>query len=147
MAEQGEHIELTGFFAQMLGSWYPKGCVVGVMDDESGARAAVADFHAAGFAYEDVRLFTGDEVLGIDAQIRSQQNPVQRVLMRVTGGTDEGTAMQMFLDEARAGHHIVIVRVGDRDTPDPRVRPIMQAHHAHSIRVYGKATIAQVGPA
>ncbi len=147
MAQQGEHIELTGFFAQLLGSWYPKGCVVAVINDEDAARAAVADFRAAGFVEDDVRVFTSDEVLRTEEQIRKQANPLQRVLMGATGGTDEGMATRQYLDEARAGHCIVVVRVGQRDTPDPRIRPVMEARGAHTIRVYMDFTIAQVGPA
>ena len=147
MVQRGEHIELTGFFAQLFGSWYPNGCIVAVINDEHQARAAVAELRAAGFAEDDVRCFTGDEVLHIDAQIVAQLNPVQRLMMRASSGTDEGTAMQQYLDEARAGHTIVIARVGHRDTPDPRVRPILEAHHAHTIRVYTDFTIVQVGPA
>lgn len=146
MADE-ERIEFTGFFAQLFGSWYPKHCIVAVIDDEAAARAAVADFAAAGFAEDDVRCFTGEEVTRIDAQVHRQRNAVQRVIARATSGTDEGVATQQYLDAAREGKNIVIVRVGDRDTPDPRVRPIMMAHHAHTIRVYGDLTMAQVGPA
>lgn len=141
-----ERIEFTGFFAQLFGSWYPKNCVVAVIDDEAAARA-VAAFAAVGFAEDDARCFTGEEVTRIDEQVHKQQGMMWRVMARATSGTDEGVAAQQYLDAAREGKNIVIVRVGQRDTPDPRVRPIMLAHHAHTIRVYGDMVIAQVGPA
>lgn len=141
-----QRIELTGFFAQMFGSWYPKNCVVGVINDEAEARQAIADLQAVGFGADDMRLFTGPEVVQIDAQIRAQQNVAQRAVTAITSGTDEGMAMQSYLDEAHQGHHIVVVRVGHRDTPDPRVRPIMQAHHAHMVHVYGDLEIVEARP-
>jgi hypothetical protein len=141
-----QRIEFTGFFGQMFSSWYPKNCVIGVIDDEEEARQAITDFRAAGFEADDVRLFPGAEVMQIDAQIRKQWNPVQRVMATISSGTDEGAATQTYLDEARKGHTIVAVRVGHRTTPDPRVAPIMQAHHAHTIHMYGDFAITEVRP-
>lgn len=121
-------IALTGYFAQMYGSWYPMHCVVGVMDDDAEAQQVVTDFHTAGFGVDAVRLFTGAEVTQIQTQIGAQRNPIQRVTASLTRGTDEGMAAAADRDEAAQGHHIVVVYVGKRDRPDPRrVAPVMPA--------------------
>lgn len=137
------HIELTGFFAQMYGSWYPLHHVVGVIDDDVEARQAVVAFHTAGFAVEDVRLFTGVEITRIQTQIGAQRNPIQRVTASLTSGTEEGIAGQAYLDEAAQGHNIVVVYVGKRDGPDPRVVPVMRAHHAHIVHTYGDSVMVE----
>jgi hypothetical protein len=139
-------IELTGFYGQLYDNWYPRHCAVGVIDDEAEARHAVADFEAAGLDRGDVRLFTGPEVAWIDMRIREQRHLIQRVTAAVTGGTEEGIANRTYLDEARRGHNIVVARVGDGKTADPRVVPILRAHHAHTILVYGESTIEEIRP-
>lgn len=140
------HIELTGFYGQLYDNWYPRHCAVGVIDDDAEARRAVADFEAAGLGQEDVRLFTGAEVEWIDMRIRAQRHLIQRVTASITGSTEEGVANRTYLDEARRGHTIVVARVGDGKTADPRVVPILRAHHAHTILVYGDRTIEEVQP-
>jgi hypothetical protein len=137
-------IELTGFYGQLFDNWYPRNCAVGVIDDEVEARRAVADLEAAGLSPEDFQLFTGPEVEWIDMRIRAQRHPIQRVTAAITGGTEEGLANRIYLDEARRGHNIVVVRVGDGKTANPRVVPILRAHHAHSIAVYGDRTIEAI---
>jgi hypothetical protein len=137
-------IELTGFFGQLFDNWYPRHFAVGVIDDEAEARRAVADLEAAGLGQEDVRLFSGAEVTRIDLRVRAQRNLIQRVTAAITSGTDEGMANQVYLDEARRGHTIVVARVGDSKTADPRVVPILRAHHAHSISFYGDRAIEEI---
>jgi hypothetical protein len=117
---------------------------VGVIDDEAEARRAVADLEAAGIGPEDVRLFTGAEVARIDMQVRAQRHLIQRVTAAVTASTEEGMANRTYLDEARRGHNIVVARVGDGKNADPRIVPILRAHHAHTISVYGDRAIEEI---
>ncbi len=138
-----ERIELRGLFAQMLGVWYPKNYVVAAIDATAGA-AAVKALLSSGFGSNSIHLHDGPGVCQIRAAIYEQRTPLQRAGATVTRAlTDEGLLSQEYFEEAEAGASIIAVLA-----PEPRLvteaGPILEAHGARRIRLYGTKTITDL---
>lgn len=126
--------EFTGALGNASGRYYPKGWIVAVIHERAQAEQAAEELRAAGFADEDVRLFSGAEVLELDRAFNEQRSLGQRL-----GGllpSDQGAAQQEYLDEARRGRHFVLVHASGPEMERPRA--ILASHRAHVMRHYGE---------
>jgi hypothetical protein len=133
--------EFTGALANAWGRYYPKGWVVAVIHERAQAEQAAEELRAAGFADEDVRLFSGEEVLELDRAFNEQRSLGQRLGALLP--SDEGAAQQEYLEEARRGHHFVLVHASGPETE--RARSVLASHRAHAMRHYGDLAITDLG--
>lgn len=130
--------EFTGALGNAWGHYYPKGWVVAVIHERAEAERAAEALRTAGFADEDVRLFSGREVLELDRAFDEQRSIGQRL-----GGllsSDEAAAQQEYLDEARRGRHFVLVHASGPE----RAGAILASHEAHAMRHYGDLAITDL---
>jgi hypothetical protein len=116
-------------------TWNPQGCLVSVIDDQAEAREAARALRDAGFGAEDVRLASSREITEIGAG-RSRCGLLARLLTGLGSLGDEGIVGAAYLDEARRGHHLLIVHA-PRPGRRRRAHAIATDHGAHRILYYG----------
>ena len=125
----------SNFPQRPSGAIYPKHYVVGVINDPQ----------EAGFAHHDIRLFHNEELIEHVQQAEKRRNPLQRLVATFQQGTDEGDDTQVYVEEARLGHHILNVYASNEAQVE-RVRDIITTYHAHTIKYFGTWTIADLHP-
>jgi hypothetical protein len=133
--------EFTGPLATAFGTYYPKGYVVAVIHERANIDHARAALESGGFAREDVRVFTGAEVLEIDRRYHEQAGLVQRIAGHIA--SDERTAGQEYLEEARQDRHIVTIHATTTEQVHA-AQSILKEHSGHLIRYYGKLAITDL---
>jgi hypothetical protein len=123
----------AGPLANHFGTYYPTGYVVAVLEPEAVA-GAVDALHAGPCAPDEVRPFSGQEVLDIAAAVERTQSPLQR--LEAALASDEGEAQSEYLDEARRGRSFLVVHAPDTGQAE-RVSRVLAAHGARRMRHYG----------
>jgi hypothetical protein len=123
----------SNFPERPSGVIYPKNYVVGVIDDPQEAERAVQALQEAGFTHQDIRLFHNEEVIAHVQEAKKRRNRLQRLVAAFQQGTDEGDDIQVYVEEARLGHHILNVHAAN-DAQVERVRDIITTYHAHTIK-------------
>lgn len=125
------------------GSIYPKGYVVGVVDDLQEAEQEIRALQDAGFALEDIHLDRSEEMLRREAELAGPRSWRQRFRVAFQWGTDEGPDIQTYFQEARRGHHILSVRAHLARHID-QIYAIMTTYHTHQIKHFGAWTITDM---
>jgi hypothetical protein len=124
----------TGALARQFGTYYPTGYVVAVLEPEAVA-GTVDALRAGPCAPDEVRAFSGQEVLDIAAAVGADQTPLQR--LGASLASDEGEAQTEYREEARQGRSLLVVHAPD-DAQTERVRQVLAAHGARRMRHYGR---------
>jgi hypothetical protein len=121
---------------------YPEGKVIGTLD-AAAVDAVTAALTAAGFAADQIGVFTAADAEGIEPPLDQPGLPglIDRFLLSLGSDLD-------WLERARrelaAGHVIVSVPVEGDDAQD-RVRDILRDHGAQSITYFGRWSITSLG--
>lgn len=126
----------------MLGTFYPQGFLVAVVEDPARAQAVVASLLDAGFPTEDVMLRPGEQVLANYRAYQEQRSPLERLAPLFP--SEESDVMREYLDEAEQGRTFVAVRAPGRDQRD-RAGEMLRSHGGRAIRYYGEHTITDLG--
>lgn len=121
-----------------LGTLYPKGFIVALFASGDDAANASDALKAAGF--EDVRLFTPDEVLTHVAAVRSKQSLFDKIRLALA---EESTQADMFLDDVKKGAHTVMVHAEDAKHIE-KARPILKVHNVGKAGHYGTWTMTEL---
>lgn len=116
-----------------FGTWDPEGCLVSVIDDLAVAVRAVAALQLAGFT---TRLFLAAELLEFSAGMRRRQGILRRTLFSVTNWSDATDFQAEYREEARLGHHILVVHAPKREQRAV-ARARMRQYRAHTLKYYG----------
>jgi hypothetical protein len=124
----------AGPLANHFGTYYPTGYVVAVLEPPAAAGAADA-LRAGPCAPDDVRTFSGEEVLDIATAAEAHESPLQRLGAALAA--DEGEAQTEYLAEARQGRSFVVAHAPDADQA-ARVGRVLGAHGARQMRHYGR---------
>jgi hypothetical protein len=136
--------EQVGVFAGLLGAWYPRDYIVGVITDIDEAKRAAEELRSVGFPEADVRLFPSDEVVEGLRMIDAERNLLQRLGAAIQREvTEEGAANKEYDDEARAGRHILTALAVEPEEIE-RARKVFVAHGARRIMHYKKWTITDL---
>jgi hypothetical protein len=133
--------EITGPLANAFGAYYPTGYVVAVLHERENADHAQAALESGGFARDDVRVFSGAEVLEIDRRYHEQAGLVQRMASHIA--SDERTAQEEYLAEARHGRNFVTIHAATTEQVHA-AQSILKAHGGHQIRYYGNLAITDL---
>jgi hypothetical protein len=132
-----------GSLAVHFGTYYPTGYVVAVLDPQAAAQA-VAALCDSTCAPDEVRAFSGREVLDINADFRQQRTVGQRVGALIASAVaDEGEAQAEYLEAARRGQSLVVVHAPTQDRME-RVARILAAHSAQRIHHYGQLVMTDL---
>ncbi|HET8840460.1 MAG TPA: universal stress protein [Ktedonobacteraceae bacterium] len=120
---------------------YPKHYLMAVIDEGKEAEEAVQSLHHAGIPPEDIRLFESHEVLEYAAhtqRTRSLGSRLADVLQAVT--SDEDAHVLIYVEEALRGHALLNVYAPKPEQVE-RVKDILAAHHARTIKYFGRWAI------
>jgi hypothetical protein len=123
------------------GAVYPKHYIMAVIDDVKEAEDAVAQLRHAGIPAEDIRLFEHHEVLEYaenTERTRSLRSRIADVFQAIT--SDEDAHVLIYVEEALRGHAILNV-YAPTDERAERVKNILVAHHARTIKYFGRWAI------
>jgi hypothetical protein len=112
----------------------PKGFLVAVLPGVPEAERAEGALRAAGFADQDLRIFTGEQILADHARYVAQMSLTRRVTAAVT---DDQETLDLYHAHARDGRAALWVRVGDDEEADRAIRGLSGSRALH-IRHYGR---------
>lgn len=118
------------------GVLFPPDHVFAAFPDPAEAQHAVEALRQAAFTAEDITLLRPEDV--VENEQAKEENPLTRALamLRDTVG-EEGYDVRAYVAHARQGDRILSVRAANREQAD-RVRDILVAHHALSIKHVGR---------
>jgi nucleotide-binding universal stress UspA family protein len=123
------------------GAVYPMHYIMAVIDDVKEAEDAVAQLRHAGIPTEDIRLFESHEVLEYaenTERTRSLRSRIADVFQAIT--SDEDAHVLIYVEEALRGHAILNV-YAPTDEQVERVKDILVAHHARTVKYFGRWAI------
>lgn len=133
--------ERDGDDATLWGTYYPRGYIVGVVHDWRKAEAAAAKLREAGFPEAEVHTHTAQDVLARHEEFQKNRNVVQRIAGAIP--TDEGAAVDEYIDEARKGSCFVTAHAPER-AQVARARDILWDEGVHAMRHYERSTITDL---
>ena len=123
---------------------YPQGDIVAVIDTCAEADRTVQALEAVGIPADDIFLVEGRRAIEISGDFRQHQHALGRIGRAITQLlSDSARFEQEYLDEARQGHHLLVVRAPSAEVVQ-RVRPVLDAHQAHHVRHYGPLTVEEL---
>lgn len=111
----------------------PKGFLVAILEDVDQAERAKAALAVAGFAQEDLRVYTSQEILDSWERFLVERSVPQRVVGAVT---DDQATIEQYFGYAREGRSALWVRIPDRDDANRAVRHLTD-HQVLHVRYYG----------
>jgi hypothetical protein len=123
------------------GAVYPKHYIMAVIDEVKEAEDTVQALRHAGIPAEDIRLFESHEVLEYaedTERTRSLGSRIADVFQAIT--SDEDAHVLIYVQEALRGHAILNV-YAPTDEQVERVRDILVAHGARTIKYFGRWAI------
>jgi hypothetical protein len=124
---------------------FPRKYIHCVIDDLQSAVEAVFDLRAAGFAVEDIHIWSCWDYEEIVVKGRQQQGRFSKTLTRILSLMEENIE-DTYLEESRQGHHILAVRIASEEQIE-QARALLADHHAHLIKYVGPWAIADLPPA
>lgn len=131
------------------GSLYPTNYIVCVFDKLEDGQQALQAFHDAGYEEDTVRLMGADETVAKVSELEKRKNPFQRFFSSFQGATDE-TGAEIYLLEAKEGHHILYVRacatsMRTCNTDEiSGIRAILKDHHARIVKFFGTWAVEDI---
>ena len=112
----------------------PKGFLVAILPDPDEAERAAAALRTAGFADQDHRIFTGEQILADYGRYIAQMSLTRRVTAAVT---DDQETLDLYHGHARDGRAALWVHVADDDDANRAIRALSGCRTLH-IRHYGR---------
>ena len=126
-----------GSLAVHFGTYYPTGYIVAVLDPQA-VEPAVAGLCHSTCAPDEVRAFSGREVLELHAAFRQQRTVGQRVGALIASAVaDEGEAQAEYLEAARHGQSLVVVHAPGLDRMEG-VSRVLAAYGAQRVHHYSQ---------
>lgn len=124
-----------------FGVLYPENDVIAVADDAVDAERIAAALREAGVPEGDVDLIPGRHFLAMSQSAARRRSLLGRLFAAVSRlFSDDAANEQLFVEEARKGHALLIVHAPDAATLE-RVRGVLAQSRVHDARYYGRATV------
>ncbi len=114
---------------------FPKDHVIAVVDTVEEAEQAVQALQQAGYSADRIHLFHSQDFVNSLETTQQQASGLTKLLHTFQGSTDEGFAANMYLEEARRGHNVLVVHEPKADQAG-RVRDILVTYHARLIKYF-----------
>lgn len=118
----------------------PQGFLVAVIQDADEAARAGAALTEVGFAEDERRLFTGEQVVDERQRFVARQSATRQLVEKLT---IDSKAVDLFMDYARAGRCFLWVRVPNREDANRAIRGLSQCR-VLLFRYYGDNTVEDV---
>ena len=119
---------------------FPRKYVYSVIDDLHQAEQAVQALQNAGYYAQDIHLFASRQFVAAVEQISQQHSRLAEALLRFFISTDDGFFGDVYLDEARRGHHILVVHLPRTERME-QMRELLVLYHSHYIKYVGTWTV------
>ena len=113
----------------------PQGFLVAILDDASRAEAAAVALREAGFADEDLRIYTSEQTLEDRKRFLEQRSVTGRV---VGAFTDDPETIELYYGYAHDGRSALWVHVPDERDAKRAIRCLADCDCLH-VRHYGDA--------
>ncbi len=127
-----------------LGNPYPLDDVVAVIDDRESAERAVRSLRDAGLPEDDVDLVDGPFAIEAFRSFRQHRGRLQRLEAWLSSVfSDDATYAPIYQREAERGHYLVIAHAPRPEVVE-RVRQVLSAHGAHSMRHFELLTVTDL---
>lgn len=127
-----------------LGNIYPRDDVVAVIDDREWAERAVRALSDAGLPEADVELLGGPALLEARDSFLEHRGWLQRLEAWLSAAfSDDAAYARSYALEAERGHYLVIAHAPQAEVVE-RVRQVLLAHGAHSMRHYELLTVTDL---
>jgi hypothetical protein len=124
-----------------LGNIYPRDDVVAVIDDRESAERAVRALNDAGLPESDVDLLDGPSVAEANRRLGGRLQRLEAWLS--TALSDDAAYARAYVLETERGHYLVVAHAPRADVVE-RVRQVLRAHGAHSMRHYESLTVTDL---
>jgi hypothetical protein len=123
-----------------FGSWNPQTCLVAALGNSTAAANACQALRALGFSDEHLQSLSGQAMQELRDGIRGRLTRLRRALYFLVDLTDNSLFEEEYLQEARNGNLILVVRA-----PAPAraamARAILEHYGAYALRYYGRWTV------
>jgi hypothetical protein len=111
----------------------PEGYLVVILSDADEARVAEAALVAHGFAPNDVKLYTGEQILANYEVYKGQRDLVNKIVGAVA---DDAEGRDLYLDYAREDRCALWMRIPNEDLVPKALRALADRNYLHT-RYYG----------
>jgi hypothetical protein len=112
----------------------PEGFLVAILENPEQAEQAKAAMGGAGFADEDLRIYTGQQMLDSWERFKAERGMAQHIVGKLT---DDQEAIELYFGYARDGRSALWIHVPDEADADRAVRCLAD-HNVLHIRHYGR---------
>jgi hypothetical protein len=116
-------------------NYRPEGYLVEIIADVQQGREAEAALTEAGFAAEDIKLYTGKQILDNQAEYTGRRSVLTKLLAAIVAEDVEGR--ELYLAYARDDRCAMWVRILDEDRV-PRALRVLAAFDCLHARYYGR---------
>jgi hypothetical protein len=117
-----------------------EGVLIAVLADDAAAAHARETLLAAGFGAQDLRLYTGAQIVAYDDEFRANRTLTGRVVGAVV---DDRDAMGRYVEYGRAGRAALWVRVPEREDANRVVRRLADEDTVH-IWYHGRDRVEEI---
>jgi hypothetical protein len=124
-----------------FGVFNPTHFIIAVIDDAAQAEAAAGALRESGFAPDDVRVITGEQVLDNERAHDDSKGMLARLASLFPA--EEQEAVSAYVARAERGAFFLAVRAPEQDQRST-ARGILAAHGGHMMRYYGENTVADL---
>jgi hypothetical protein len=111
----------------------PQGFLVLILEDAGEADLAKAALRGAGFAEEDLRVYSGQQILADHDRYMAQRSVTMRVVRALT---DDRATIELYFGYARQGRAALWVRAPDTADANRALRYLADQRVLH-LRYYG----------
>jgi hypothetical protein len=111
----------------------PTGFLVAILPGAAEAEEAAATLRTAGFADQELRIFTSEQILADHGRYIAQMSLTRRVAAALT---DDQETLELYHGHARDGRFALWVHVADDDEASRAIRGLSGCRTLH-IRHYG----------
>jgi hypothetical protein len=119
---------------------FPTNHVVGIVKDLQEAEQALHALRNAGHAEDRIHLIPSQEVVeGMQGRVQDR-NVLRKMLHQLATTSDEGSAGQLYLEQARRGWHMIAVYAVTGEQAD-QIAHLLSTYHVSLIKYYGRWSI------
>ena len=113
--------------------FHPEGFLVAIVEDSAQAERARADLISAGFVDGDLRVYTGEQMLGDWERYNAEKGTARRIVGALT---DDQETIELYYGYAREGRSALWVHVPDKEDANRALRRLAD-HNVLYARHYG----------
>ena len=120
---------------------FPTDHVVGIVKDLQEGEQALQALRNAGHAEDRIHLIQSQDVVeGIQGRLQDR-NLLKKMLHQLATTSDDGYAGRLYLEQARAGWHMIAVYAATLEQAE-QIAHLLSSYHVSLMKYYGSWSIA-----